>query len=175
MRERSSAQGLVAFIGVVAAIVVCVAQVSFAPWMQVRGAIPDLLVATTVALALHFGPWMGVFWGLGVGGLADVLAAHPLGILALPLAAVGYGAGMGHRLVLESRVLAPLGIGLVAALLHRVLQIPLALLWGYPVVVPAVLDGRGLIAVVYTALWTWACFLLLLVGHRLRKRERLAL
>ncbi len=175
MRKQSPARGLIAILFLVAGLAVTVAQVAFVPWLRVWGAVPDLLVATTVALALHFGPWAGLSWGLGVGLFADVLAAHPLGILALPLALVGYAAGWGQRLVLESRVIAPVGVGLGAGIAAVLLQIPMALMWGYPVPARTVLTERVLPAAAYTALLTWLCFLLLLSGHRLRRRERLAL
>lgn len=175
MRKQSPARGLIALVFLVAGLAVTVAQVALAPWLRVWGAVPDLLVATTVALALHFGPWAGLSWGLGVGFLADVLAAHPLGILALPLALVGYMAGWGQRLVLESRVIAPIGVGLVAGIAAILLQIPVAMMWGYPVPVSTILVERTLPDAAYTALLAWLCFLLILSGHRLRRRERLAL
>ncbi len=175
MKARSSGLGVVMLLGLVAAVFVAILQVALAPWLQIRGAMPNLLVATTVALALHFGPWAGFFWGLTVGGLADVLAAHPLGILAISLAVVGYAAGLGQRLVLESRVLAPVGVSFVAAVVSVVLQAPLALLWGYPVLLRIVLRERALPDAVYTAVSGWLIFLFLLVWHRLRRQERLAL
>lgn len=174
MRERSRARGVLIAAVPVTALASVVAQMSLAPWLQVRGGIPNFLVATTAAVALHFGPWAGIFWGGMAGLLADILAAHPVGLLALPLAVVGYAAGLGHRLVLESRVLAPVLIGLGTTWLEVLLQIPVALIWGYPVVTRAVVD-RTLPASLYTALWTWIFFLLLLLVHRLQKQERLAL
>lgn len=175
MRARSTGSGLVIVAVLIAAVLVAILQVALAPWMQIKGAVPDLLVATTVALALHFGSWPGFFWGLVVGGMADVLAAHPVGILAISLAVVGYGAGLGHRLVLESKLVAPIGVGLVASLCNVLLQAPLAMVWGYPVLLSVILRERALPDAIYTAFWGWAFFLLLLTGHRLRGRERLAL
>ena len=175
MRRRSSTRGLLMVGTPFIALATALVQVAFAPWIQMWGGVPNFLVATTVALALHFGPWAGVFWGLAVGGLADVLVAHPLGLLALPLLVVGYVAGLGHRFVFESRVLAPLSIGAGATWLDALLQVPLTLLWGYSTNVRNMLVEQVLPASVYTALWTWAFFLLLLVVHRLRRQERLAL
>ena len=172
MRPRISNMGAGVLLTLGMALFTAAIQVALIPWANVRGATPDILVATTVALALHFGPWVGMPWGLLVGGATDILAAHPLGILALPLAAVGYMAGWGHRLVLDSKVIAPWGMGILASLAYDVLQIPLGLVWGYPVPAVGVMVQRALPRAAYTAGVAWLFFLVLLSVHRLRKRER---
>ncbi len=173
MRRDTRARGLLVMVSLGLSVLTAVAQVALAPWLYIGRAMPDFLAATTIAAALHFGPWAGVFWGLGVGLLADVLGAHPPGVLTVPLIVVGYAAGLAHRLVLESKVLVPIGVGAIGALVAALLQVPMAVLWGYPVVLPALVAARIGPQVVYTAAWTWLFFLVLLTVHRLQRRERL--
>jgi len=154
-------------------VAIAIAQISLAPWLDVQGIIPDLLVATTVTVALHFGPWAGTGWGLSLGISADVLSGHPLGILAVPLAMSGYFSGLAHVWVLESRVLAPVGVGFLGALAYFFLQIPLAGMWGYPITVHLAWIRGIVLKALYSALWAWAFFLALSVVHRLQRHERL--
>ncbi len=154
-------------------LLLAVAQVSLMPWLHIGGITADLLVATTVAVALHFGPWSGLLWGLSLGVTADVLAAHPLGVLAVPLGIVGYGAGLAHIWVLESRILVPLLTGFGGALAYALLQIPAVWIWGYPIGLAGSWLRDMTLMASYTAIWAWAFFLLLLLIHRLQRQERL--
>ncbi len=172
MRAQASSIGLGLVLALGMAWLTAAFQIAMAPWGSIRGATPDIPVATTVALALHFGAWVGLPWGFIVGGAMDILAAHPFGLLALPLALVGYMVGWGHRLVLDSKIIVPWGMGAVAVLMYDLLQIPMGILWGYPVPPLDVVVQRSLLRSVYTAAVGWLLFLLLLSVHRVRKRER---
>ncbi len=156
-----------------AAVATALVQVALVPWLRVGDATPDMAVATTVAVALHFGPWAGVGWAALVGILVDVLAAHPVGLLALPLVATGYLAGLGHRVVLESRMVAPFVGGLLGTLVYVILQVPLARLWGYAAPWTLIAQGLTLTSAGYTGIMTWGLFLALLQVHRLQRQDHL--
>ncbi len=149
------------------------AQIAVVPWFAVEGAFPDILTAAAVAMGLHFGPFRGLMWGFFLGGLADVLAAHSFGLLALPLALVGYGSGLAHRWVFESRFLVPLATGLGGALGSHILQVLVAWALGLGVDVRVLVWPENILRVVYTMGVSWLFFLLLLTVHHLQRRERL--
>ena len=62
--------------------------------LDVLGARPDLVLVVVVCFALTDGPGVGMVAGFGAGLLQDLLSSHTLGILALVLCCVGYGAGI---------------------------------------------------------------------------------
>ncbi|MCW2725357.1 MAG: rod shape-determining protein MreD [Frankiales bacterium] len=62
--------------------------------LPLPGAAPDLLLVLVVAYALAEGPLSGMTTGFIAGVLADSLADHALGRLALVYAVVGYLTGM---------------------------------------------------------------------------------
>ena len=158
MKRRRSAIGFIVIPILTLMAGVAVIQVALAPWLTWADAPPDFMLATTVVIALVFGPWLGALWGLGIGALTDVLSAHTLGLLALPLTVVGYIAGLGHHRVLESRILIPAGIGALATIGYVLLQGGLAALMGYPVVWSSLLGAKLWQKVIYTTLWTWLIF-----------------
>lgn len=173
MRGRTGSSWLVIPLLALGIFTLAVAQVSLVPWLHIGGITADVLLASTIAVALHFGPWSGLLWGMSLGLTADILAAHPLGILALPLALVGYGSGLAHVWVLESRVLVPLVAGFAGTLAYALLQMPVTWAWGYPIALDASRLRAILFMGLYTTVWTWVGFLLLLIVHRLQRRERL--
>jgi rod shape-determining protein MreD len=61
--------------------------------LPLPGAAPDLLLVLVVAYALVEGPLSAMTIGFVAGVLADSLADHPLGRLALVYAVVGYATG----------------------------------------------------------------------------------
>lgn len=61
--------------------------------LPLPGAAPDLLLVLVVAFALVEGPLSGLTTGFVAGVLADSLADHQLGRLALVYALVGYATG----------------------------------------------------------------------------------
>ncbi|MBK5306627.1 MAG: rod shape-determining protein MreD [Frankiaceae bacterium] len=61
--------------------------------LPLPGAAPDLLLVLVVAYALVEGPLSGMTTGFVAGLLADSLADHALGRLALAYAVVGYATG----------------------------------------------------------------------------------
>lgn len=169
--KRRSHNNLVVVL--IAALLTAVVQVALAPWLQVGNARPSLLLATTVALALHFGGWSGLGWGLLSGGMADILAGHAPGVVAIPLALVGYLSGQARAPVLESRFAAPLVAGTLGTLLADLLQALLATLWGYPVILGHLLLYVTFPSALYTGILTVLGFLGLLPVHRLQRRSRL--
>ncbi len=172
MRGRSS-RGVWIGAGLLAGVVLVILQISVVPWLSIKGVYPNVLVAVTVAVGLHFGPWEGVGLGAVLGALVDVLLGHPAGFLMVPLGLAGYASGLAHRRVLESRVLVPFGMGVVAAWLDLLAQFAVATMWGY--------GGRWTVAqmrwaffyALFTGALAWGFFLLLLPVHRLQRQERL--
>jgi len=158
VRRRHSAKGVLIIPILLLMVGVDIAQISLAPWITWAGATPDFMLATTVVLALVFGPWAGGMWGIGTGTLADVLAAHHVGLLAFPLMIIGYIAGLAHHRVLESRIVIPAGIGAMATVGYLILQGGVAILLGYPVIWRSLFGETFWQRVIYTTVWTWIIF-----------------
>ncbi|MBM3658808.1 MAG: rod shape-determining protein MreD [Actinobacteria bacterium] len=91
-----------------------VIQTAIFPSLRVFGAVPDLLLVATVAVAYERGPEAGAVFGFVAGAAIDVFLASPMGVSALAFALTGYGIGIFQSgLVRSSRWMAPIlgGIG----------------------------------------------------------------
>lgn len=72
--------------------------------LRVFGAIPDLCLIATVAIAFEEGPERAAFFGFLSGLFLDLFLSSPLGLSALSQAIVGYGVGAFQGAMLrESR------------------------------------------------------------------------
>jgi rod shape-determining protein MreD len=81
-------------LGVVSVLTALLLQVTVVGRLPLPGAAPDLLLVLVVAFALAEGPLSGLVTGWLAGLLADTLAAHELGRLALAYGMAGYVTGM---------------------------------------------------------------------------------
>ena len=158
---------------VLAAWFSAVADIALTPWLRVGSAQPSLAVAWTVALALHFGSWAGLGWAMVAGLFLDILAAHPVGILTLPLILTGYAAGWAHRTVMSNRFVVPLVVGSAGALTYGILQVPIARVWGFATPWNMWFQEATLLSALYTGGWTWLSFTLLRYVHPIEPEERL--
>jgi len=69
--------------------------------LRVFGAIPDLCLVATVAIAFEEGPERAALFGFLSGLFLDLFLSSPLGLSALSQAVVGYGVGMFHGAMLR--------------------------------------------------------------------------
>ncbi|GAC1608165.1 MAG: hypothetical protein NVS3B26_03970 [Mycobacteriales bacterium] len=86
-------------------------QVAVISQLPLPGAAPDLLLVLVIAYALVEGPLSGMTTGFVAGVLADSLADHPLGRLALVYAVVGYAIGFIEDDTERSTLLPFVGVG----------------------------------------------------------------
>jgi rod shape-determining protein MreD len=97
-------------------ITLVVIQTTVFPHLRVFGAIPDLTLVATVAIAYEEGPQTGALFGFISGLVLDLFLASPLGLSALANACTGYGVGVFQGgMVRESRVL-PMALGGIGGL-----------------------------------------------------------
>lgn len=97
-------------------ITLVVFQTTVFPHLRIFGAIPDLCLVATVAMAYEEGPQTGALFGFISGLAVDLFLASPLGLSALANACTGWGVGVFQGgLVRESR-LVPLILGGVGGL-----------------------------------------------------------
>jgi rod shape-determining protein MreD len=80
--------------GAVSIVSALLLQLTVVGRLPLPGAEPDLVVVLVVAFALAEGPMSGLVTGWAAGLLADGLADHQLGRLALAYALAGYVSGM---------------------------------------------------------------------------------
>jgi len=86
-------------------VTLVVLQTAVFPHLRVFGAIPDLCLVATVAMAYEEGPQAGALFGFISGLVIDLFLASPLGLSALANACTGYGVGVFQGgLVRESRL-----------------------------------------------------------------------
>ena len=69
-------------------------QLTIVGRLPLPGVAPDLVLVMVVGFALAEGPMSGLVTGWSAGLLADALAAHEMGRLALAYAIAGYATGM---------------------------------------------------------------------------------
>ncbi len=83
-------------------VMLVVLQTSVFPHLRVFGAMPDLCLVATVAIAYEEGPDLGALFGFASGLAIDLFLETPLGVSALSFAIVGFIVG-----VLQSGMLRP--------------------------------------------------------------------
>jgi rod shape-determining protein MreD len=101
---------------VLVVITLVVLQTTVFTHLRVFGAVPDLCLVATVAIAYEEGPHTGALFGFLSGLVLDLFLASPAGLSALANACTGYGVGVFQGgLVRESRLL-PVILGGVGGL-----------------------------------------------------------
>jgi rod shape-determining protein MreD len=85
-------------------VMLVVIQTTVFPHLRVFGAMPDLCLLATVAVAYEDGPDTGAIFGFASGLAIDLFLASPLGVSALTFAIIGYLVG-----VFQSGLLRPSG------------------------------------------------------------------
>jgi len=101
---------------VLVVVTLVVVQTTIFPSLRVFGAIPDLCLVATVAMAYEEGPQAGLVFGFASGLAIDLFLSSPAGLSALAFAATGYGVGVFQSgLMRESRSIRPI-LGFVGGL-----------------------------------------------------------
>lgn len=91
-----------------------VLQTALFPSLRIFGAVPDLLLVATVAVAYERGAETGAVFGFVAGIAIDCFLSSPMGVSALAFSLTGYAVGVFQSgLVRASRWMAPIlgGIG----------------------------------------------------------------
>ncbi|HHJ98375.1 MAG TPA: rod shape-determining protein MreD [Actinobacteria bacterium] len=93
-----------------------VLQVMIAPHIAVFGISPNLLLLVVITLAFVEGPSEGATAGFVAGLLLDLLSTGPIGAWALVMSVTGYLSGSLKENLFAEGWLAPVTVGIVAAL-----------------------------------------------------------
>jgi rod shape-determining protein MreD len=99
---------------VLVVISLVVLQTTVFTHLRVFGAVPDLTLVATVAMAYEEGPMAGAVFGFAAGLTTDLFLSTPLGLSALAFALTAYGVGLFQSgLLRESRGIASVlgGVG----------------------------------------------------------------
>ena len=75
-------------------VMLVVIQTTVFPHLRVFGAMPDLLLLATIAVAYEDGPDTGAIFGFFSGLAIDLFLETPLGVSALTFAIIGYLVGV---------------------------------------------------------------------------------
>lgn len=98
-------------------VALVVLQTTVFTQLRVFGAIPDLCLVATVAVAFEEGPQTGAVFGFASGLVLDLFLASPLGLSALANSLTGYTVGVFQTgFVRESRTM-PLVLGGIGGLI----------------------------------------------------------
>jgi rod shape-determining protein MreD len=92
-------------------------QVGLAPYIQIAGVVPNILLIVVVTLALVEGPSAGALAGFAAGAVFDLLGSGPVGPMVLVLTVTGYMAGQLHENMFAEGWLLPLTVLGIASLL----------------------------------------------------------
>lgn len=143
------------FLLVVSLVVI---QTALFPSLRIWGAVPDLLLVATVAVAYERGAETGAVFGFVAGVAIDLFLSSPLGVSALTFALVGYGVGVFQSgLVRASRWMAP-ALGGIAGLVGGFLWICIASIAGHEGLFTATSFRIIVVAAVYDALVAFLVF-----------------
>src|SRR5260221_3897477 len=89
-------------------VTLVVIQTSVFPHLRVLGAIPDLCLVATVAMAYEEGPQRAAIFGFAAGLAIDCFLSSPIGLSALAFCMTGYFLGVFQGgLTRESHNIAP--------------------------------------------------------------------
>lgn len=91
-------------------------QVMIAPHIAVFGVTPNLLLLVVITLAFVEGSSAGATAGFVAGLLMDLLSTGPIGAWALVMSVTGYLSGSLRRNLFAEGWLAPVTVGVIAAL-----------------------------------------------------------
>lgn len=80
--------------GAVAIVLAVVVQGTLIARLPLPGGGPNLVLVLVVGVALAAGATAGMAAGFGAGMLADLLSAHPVGVLAMCFGLVGFMVGL---------------------------------------------------------------------------------
>jgi rod shape-determining protein MreD len=98
-------------------VTLVVLQTTIFTHMRVFGAIPDLLLVATAAVAYEEGPQSGAAFGFAAGLSIDLFLSTPAGLSALAFAVTGYVLGVAQGgFMRESRNIAPV-LGVIGGLI----------------------------------------------------------
>ena len=131
-------------LGAVSVVTVLLVQLTIVGRLPLPGSAPDLVLVLVVAFALAEGPMSGLVTGWSAGLLADALAAHELGRLALAYAIAGYVTGM-LKDETERSTLQPFGAVALGALLSLGAYVSVGILLGDPRITLQAI-GRSLVS-----------------------------
>jgi rod shape-determining protein MreD len=105
-------------------------QTSLFPHLRIGGAVPDVALVLTVAVATREGPDVGAMFGFAAGFLIDLYLQTPLGLSALAFALTGGFVGVLQAgLLRPGRWLPPL-LGALGALAGNLIFIGVGILAG---------------------------------------------
>jgi rod shape-determining protein MreD len=99
---------------VLVVISLVVLQTAVFTHLRIFGAVPDLTLVATVAMAYEEGPMSGAIFGFAAGLATDLFLSTPLGLSALSFALTGYAVGLFQSgMIRESRGIASVlgGVG----------------------------------------------------------------
>jgi rod shape-determining protein MreD len=92
---------------VLVVVTLVVLQTTVFTHLRIFGAVPDLSLVATVAVAYEEGPRSGALFGFAAGLATDLFLSTPLGLSALAFALTGYGVGLFQTgMIRESRGIA---------------------------------------------------------------------
>jgi rod shape-determining protein MreD len=131
-------------LGVASVVTALLLQLTVVGRLPLPGVAPDLVLVLVVAYALAEGPMSGLVTGWSAGLVADALAAHELGRLALAYAVAGYVTGMLQDET-ERSTLQPFGAVALGALLALGTYLAVGILLGDPRIT-AYAVGRSLVS-----------------------------
>jgi len=94
-----------------------VLQTTLFTHLRIFGAIPDLCLVATVAIAFEEGPERAALFGFLSGLFLDLFLSSPLGLSALSQAIVGYGVGTFQGAMLRESKAMPAFLSAAAGLL----------------------------------------------------------
>ena len=131
-------------LGVASVVTALLLQLTVVGRLPLPGVAPDLVLVLVVAYALAEGPMSGLVTGWSAGLVADALAAHELGRLALAYAVAGYVTGMLQDET-ERSTLQPFGAVALGALLALGTYLAVGILLGDPRITAHAV-GRSLVS-----------------------------
>ncbi len=131
-----------------------------APHLAVARLKPDLVLLTTLAYGLLYGPAAGGRFGLVSGLLQDLLLGRYLGVFALTRMTAGYLAGVAERRLYRESLLILIATGAATSIFADLLFMLLMGATGYPldpladmgrVILPAALYNGLMAPLIYRA------------------------
>jgi rod shape-determining protein MreD len=121
------------FISLLILVGAALLQTTLAPFVEISGVHPDLVLVLVIGWVILRGLEDGLFWAV-VGGLSlDVLSGAPFGVFTVSLVVVALVTSLFHGRVFGSSIILPLSLTFPLSLLFNGLALLLLMLLGRPI------------------------------------------
>ena len=149
-------------------------QVTLAPYIEISGVHPDLVLVLVVSWIVLRGLEEGLLWAFIAGVSLDMLSGAPFGVFTLTMLVVAWLVSLFHGRIFGSSIVLPLSLIFPLSLLFNGLALFLLAVLGRPIAWSDVFFSKLVPVAIFNTMMMMPVFPLLYLLNRLRTPKRLS-